>query len=383
MIEKGKGFAPDRGGNSARRGDQPVAAERRAARAGGGRRGPLPQHRRRAGDAVAGTPVLVRYADDLLALCHSRRAGRAGQGTAGRHGWQPRGLGLQRGQDTHRRPRARDSTSWGSTSAATQRQAADQTELRRLSDGSGNGLRPRCAHCAAPTRWRSSPALNPIIRGWAAYYRAAVSSEVFNALDAYVWRLTYRWALRGAPRTSRRQWIVGHYFGVFHPTRNDRWVFGDRRQRRLPGQVRLDTDRPAPAGQGPALTRTTPPWPTTGPGGASKSEPPLGRTTLRLLQTQDGRCPLCGDYLLHADHQPASPTRVGAVAEGHPQSDRKTGDHNTGGSPPNDHHHRLVHTYCQRDQNDIRGNSPDRFNPSACPRGLLEPCAATSRMHGS
>ena len=38
--------------------------------------------------------------------------------------------------------------------------------------------------------------LNPIIRGWAAYYRGAVSGEVFNALDAYVWKLTYRWALR-------------------------------------------------------------------------------------------------------------------------------------------------------------------------------------------
>src|SRR5687768_9946880 len=27
--------------------------------------------------------------------------------------------------------------------------------------------------------------LNPIIRGWAAYYRAVVSSEVFSALDAH------------------------------------------------------------------------------------------------------------------------------------------------------------------------------------------------------
>ncbi len=37
-----------------------------------------------------------------------------------------------------------------------------------------------------------------------------------------------------------------------------------------------------------------------------KSRPPLSRRTLRLLQAQNGRCPLCGDYLLYADHQPRS-----------------------------------------------------------------------------
>ena len=42
-----------------------------------------------------------------------------------------------------------------------------------------------------------------------------------------------------------------------------------------------------------------------------KDPPPLGYSTLRLLQAQHGRCPRCGDYLLHADHQPASPTEMG------------------------------------------------------------------------
>ena len=32
--------------------------------------------------------------------------------------------------------------------------------------------------------------LNPIIRGWAAYYRTQVSARVFHALDNYLWRLT-------------------------------------------------------------------------------------------------------------------------------------------------------------------------------------------------
>uniref|UniRef100_UPI0024BECA65 group II intron maturase-specific domain-containing protein n=1 Tax=Rhizomonospora bruguierae TaxID=1581705 RepID=UPI0024BECA65 len=32
--------------------------------------------------------------------------------------------------------------------------------------------------------------LNPIIRGWACYYRTVVSGKVFNALDNYVWNPT-------------------------------------------------------------------------------------------------------------------------------------------------------------------------------------------------
>ena len=34
-------------------------------------------------------------------------------------------------------------------------------------------------------------ALNPIIRGWAAYYRGVVSSKTFARLDNYLWQLTY------------------------------------------------------------------------------------------------------------------------------------------------------------------------------------------------
>jgi RNA-directed DNA polymerase len=38
-----------------------------------------------------------------------------------------------------------------------------------------------------------------------------------------------------------------------------------------------------------------------------RNTPPLDNATLRLLQAQHGRCPVCGDYLLHSDHEPDSP----------------------------------------------------------------------------
>lgn len=69
--------------------------------------------------------------------------------------------------------------------------------------------------------------LNPIIRGWAAYYRPVVSSKTFCSLDNYVWKLTYKWATYSHPNKSKT-WTVDRYFGRFNKFRNDRWVFGDR-----------------------------------------------------------------------------------------------------------------------------------------------------------
>jgi RNA-directed DNA polymerase len=64
--------------------------------------------------------------------------------------------------------------------------------------------------------------LNPIIRGWAAYYRGVVSSAVFSSLDTYMWQLTYRWACHTHPRKPK-EWVITRYFGRFHKHRNNNW----------------------------------------------------------------------------------------------------------------------------------------------------------------
>ena len=69
--------------------------------------------------------------------------------------------------------------------------------------------------------------LNPIIRGWAAYYRTVVSREIFNSLDHYLWKLVYKWARHTHPNKPT-SWVVARYFGMFNKSRRDRWVFGDR-----------------------------------------------------------------------------------------------------------------------------------------------------------
>ena len=133
---------------------------------------------------------------------------------------------------------------------------------------------------------------NPIIKGWAAYYRGVVSSKVFHTLDYQMWKLTYKWATwhhNGKPR----RWIVDHYFGKRNKFRNDRWVFGDPASNAYLVKfswtdiVRHVMVKGAASPDDPALTDY---WARR----RNKVKPPLDSYTLRLLARQDARCPLCG-----------------------------------------------------------------------------------------
>ena len=128
--------------------------------------------------------------------------------------------------------------------------------------------------------------LNPIIRGWAAYYRTQVSSEVFDALDHHLWRLTWTWA-RYSHQNKPKSWVFATYYGKFNKSRQDRWVFGDRKSgaylQSSPGPGSSDTssstvERPP----------TTPRSPSTGPGDDNRrrcrsTRPPRGSSTPRTV----------------------------------------------------------------------------------------------------
>ena len=53
--------------------------------------------------------------------------------------------------------------------------------------------------------------LNPIIRGWAHYYRHVVSKRIFCSLDNAIWRMTWNWARRRHPK-KRSQWVKDRYY---------------------------------------------------------------------------------------------------------------------------------------------------------------------------
>ncbi|MGH2952371.1 MAG: group II intron maturase-specific domain-containing protein [Solirubrobacterales bacterium] len=138
-----------------------------------------------------------------------------------------------------------------------------QTRIRKRLPAEMVALRG--ANAAAVLR-----ALNPIVRGWSAYYCSVVSTETFQSLDHYVWRLTYKWAVFRHPGKSKH-WIVNRYFGQLHPTR----PMGVRQPataaptscgspgRRSSGATWSRAQRP----------RTTLPLPSTGPNGGSARQP--------------------------------------------------------------------------------------------------------------
>lgn len=53
--------------------------------------------------------------------------------------------------------------------------------------------------------------LNPILRGWANYYKIASSKDTFSAVDSLIWRALWRWALR-RHRSKGTNWVKNRYF---------------------------------------------------------------------------------------------------------------------------------------------------------------------------
>ncbi len=55
--------------------------------------------------------------------------------------------------------------------------------------------------------------LNPLIRGWAMYYRHVVSKHTFQHVDYHIWRALWRWVKRRHPKKPKR-WLYRRYFEV-------------------------------------------------------------------------------------------------------------------------------------------------------------------------
>ena len=257
----------------------------------------FPDGRKDAGKAVPGSPVVVRYADDLVALCVS--ADRPQQVKDRLAQWlAPRGLAFN--EDKTRIVRLEDGFDFLGFSI---RRYRNGKLLIKPSKAAVQRIRSRLAAEVRALHGANAEAvitrLNPMIRGWAAYYRTVVSKEIFSALDHYVWRLTYRWALRRT-RTSRN---AGPRPVLRRVPPGQAGLLGVRRprQRPLPGQVLLDTDRPAPPGRRRRVTRRPRPGQLLGhtaaaretaPGPVPPAAAPVAEGTLpRLRQPAAARRP--------------------------------------------------------------------------------------------
>jgi RNA-directed DNA polymerase len=350
VFEPGKGFAPTEEGSPQGGVISPCllnVALHGLEEAAGVRYGPD-------GIRIArGSPVLVRYCDDFVVCCHTRQ--QAEQVKARLAGWlAPRGLAfndektkivsLEAGYDflgfNIRRYRNGKLLIKPSKAAVRRVKQKLAGQMRRLRGQNASAV---------------LAAICPITRGWASFYRSGVSKQTFTDVDDYLWRLTYKWACRSHPRKPKH-WIVRRYFGRFNPSRRNNWVFGDAasgaylplmawtpiiRHRKVTGRASPDD---------PALTAY---WNQR----RGTNQPPLDRSTLRLLKMQHGRCGLCADLLLHADREPHTPEEW---QRWHRTTRKAITRQLIAREPGTPDATRLIHTYCQR-----RATSADSQEPAS------------------
>jgi RNA-directed DNA polymerase len=313
--------------------------------------------------AMPGHPVLVRYADDLLVLAHTRDQAEQAKERLAR--WlAPRGLAFNEDKTQvttleHGVDFLGFNIRWYSNGKLLTKPSHDA--LRRI--------RSRLSSEMRALRGASAEAviggLNPVINGWAAYYRIGASSHAFRQLDAHLWRLAWKWAVISHPNKPKR-WVAARHFGEFNPSRQDRWVFGSRETGRYLRKFtwtkivrhRMVFGRASP--DDPALTQY---WTQR----RRRTRPPLMDTaTWQLLRRQDGRCPRCQGLLLHADREPQTPREWEQWLTATRHAIRKHAIASEVGSGPPDSHAvvQLIHAYCRR---------RDSTSPAPLPADAREP----------
>jgi RNA-directed DNA polymerase len=67
--------------------------------------------------------------------------------------------------------------------------------------------------------------LNPVLRGWAMYYRYSDAYKAFERVDYELWKLLWRWAKRRHPHRGK-EWILNRYFGRVGEIN---WLFRDEK----------------------------------------------------------------------------------------------------------------------------------------------------------
>ena len=273
-----------------------------------------------AGRIVEGCPVLIRYADDFVVHCHTRQDALEVKAKLAR--WlAPRGLAfnedktrvvcLDEGFDFlgFNVRRYRDKTLIKPSKAAVRRiRERLHAELRSL----------RGSNAQAVIR-----KLNPIIRGWANYYRTQVSSETFNTLDAYLWRVHMEVGHLQPPEQAE---ALGLCPVLRQVPQVQAGPMGVRRppQRRLHDQVRLDPNPPTLDRQAPGVTRR--------PRACRLLDLATTQSATADQQDHPGAQQLPGRSLCDLQRRPIrrrepaiDPARVGEMA-GHPRRDHHDRD---------------------------------------------------------
>ena len=187
---------------------------------------------------------------------------------------------------------------------------------------------------------------NPVIRGWANYFRVGCSSHAFEKIDHYLFKLQRRWVVRSHP-TKSWKWRRRQYWGQVQKDRMDKWVFKGHEVHMLrhawtPIKRHIMVRRFAcwddPDLEGYWVLRKQ-----------REAAATLTKFQRAVAEAQKGVCPRCGDFLLNGEelHQ----HRVVPGTEGGKYTAENV---------------RLLHLYCHQAVHDKRETHGDDVVDVGC-----------------
>jgi len=205
------------------------------------------------GHVRPGCPAVIVYADDFVALCHSRQQAEAIQGKLSI--WlKERGLSLNR--EKTRIGRVSDGFDFLSFNIRRYRTSQGGKALTRPSRDAMKKIRRRLADELRDMRGASTAEviykLNPVIRGPGELLPVRGVHEILPGAG----QLPVAAALQvGSPQAPQEEPEMGHrpLLRPVQPAQAQQVGLRRPGNRRLPPQVRLDEDRPARAGPGQVL----------------------------------------------------------------------------------------------------------------------------------
>ncbi|MBW4425351.1 MAG: group II intron reverse transcriptase/maturase [Nostoc desertorum CM1-VF14] len=148
--------------------------------------------------------------------------------------------------------------------------------------------------------------LNPIIRGWANYYRHSASKEIFATFNHRIVKMMWQWCKRRHHR-RRLKWVKHKYFTRL---RSDHWTFFAKVKNRRgedeilylldASDIKITRHSKVKGTASPDDSSLTKYWETRQKD-LGKSVWAKGSKLYQVAQNQKWRCTKCGEYLLNGE----------------------------------------------------------------------------------
>lgn len=148
--------------------------------------------------------------------------------------------------------------------------------------------------------------LNPLLRGFANYYKGVVSKQTFSYINYRVWQYLWRWAKRRHPNKSKG-WVKAKYF---HRLKGRDWTFmckGTGREGKEATHILYDISSTPIIRHIKVKGNSSPDDPSLGEyweqrqNKQGKNYWAKGSKYERVAKEQNWKCPICGDSLLNGE----------------------------------------------------------------------------------